>query len=122
MARVLKPSWQPPFWLLFGAGGMLAALIGPALVFVTGLAGPTGHGVPAATLDYDRAVAFARHPLGKAFLWVVVSLLLWHAAHRLYHTLHDVGLPTGTPTWIACYGTAAAGTVVAAMCLLLLGW
>ena len=31
-------SNQPVFWLLFGAGGMLSALFGVGLVFVTGIA------------------------------------------------------------------------------------
>ena len=41
----MKRSIAPVFWLLFGAGGMLAALAGPALVLITGLAAPTGIGV-----------------------------------------------------------------------------
>ena len=35
-------SNAPIFWLLFGAGGMLSALLGAALVGITGLAGPLG--------------------------------------------------------------------------------
>jgi len=122
MARALKPSWQPPFWLLFGAGGMLSALIGAALVFVTGLAGPTGTVLPEGAFGYARVLTFAQHPLGKAFAFAVVALFLWHAAHRLYHTLHDFGVHAGSVAWIACYGSAAAGTVVAAACLLAVGF
>ena len=33
MKPVLKRSNAPIFWSLFGAGGMLAALFGPALVY-----------------------------------------------------------------------------------------
>ena len=36
----LKRSNAPVFWLLFGAGGMLSALFGTALVFLTGIATP----------------------------------------------------------------------------------
>ncbi|MEI6722867.1 MAG: fumarate reductase subunit D, partial [Betaproteobacteria bacterium] len=32
----MKRSNAPIFWSLFGAGGMLSALTGPALVFITG--------------------------------------------------------------------------------------
>ncbi|HSV19430.1 MAG TPA: fumarate reductase subunit D, partial [Casimicrobiaceae bacterium] len=42
----MKRSNKPIFWSLFGAGGMLAALIGPMLVFMTGLAIPGGFLLP----------------------------------------------------------------------------
>jgi fumarate reductase subunit D len=38
----LKRSNAPIFWALFGAGGMLSALLGPMLVFITGIAVPLG--------------------------------------------------------------------------------
>ena len=38
----MKRSNAPVFWLLFGAGGMLCALLGTALVFITGIAVPFG--------------------------------------------------------------------------------
>src|SRR5213076_842866 len=38
----MKRSNKPIFWSLFGAGGMLSALIGPMLIFITGIAVPTG--------------------------------------------------------------------------------
>ena len=34
----MKRSNAPVFWLLFGAGGMLSALLGAMLVFITGIA------------------------------------------------------------------------------------
>jgi fumarate reductase subunit D len=117
----MKRSNQPFFWLLFGAGGMLSALIGAALVFITGLGTPLGLGMPAGALDYPRMLAFARSLPGKAFLVVVVSLFLWHAAHRIYHSLHDVGVPTGTLARLACYGSAAAGTLLAMWAVLAIG-
>lgn len=117
----MRRSAQPPLWLLFGAGGMLAALVGAAMVLVTGLAGPTGMLLPESTLDYASASAFARHPLGKAFLFAVVTLFLWHAAHRIFHTLHDVGVHANALAWAACYGSAMAGTGIAAVALLAIG-
>jgi fumarate reductase subunit D len=113
----MKRSSQPPLWALFGAGGMLSALFGAALVLVTGIAVPLGWGVPAGALEYERVIAFARSLIGKAFLFFVVSLFLWHAAHRIFHTLHDLGLRTGRPAWLLCYGSAAAGTLVAGIAL-----
>lgn len=117
----MKRSIQPVFWLLFGAGGMLSALLGAVLVFVTGLAGPLGL-EPARVMSYGAALAFARNGAGKAFLFAVVSLFAWHAAHRICHTLHDLGVPTGPMAQVACYGTALLATLAAADALLAIGW
>ena len=111
----MKRSTQPVFWLLFGAGGMLSATMGIAAVVVTGLALPFGFG-------YDDAVAFARHWAGKGLLWVVVSLFLWHGAHRIFHSLHDLGIHAKAASAIACYGLALAGTLVSASALLRIGF
>ena len=40
--KTRKRSNAPIFWGLFGAGGMIAALVGPMLVFITGIAVPLG--------------------------------------------------------------------------------
>ena len=106
-------STQPVFWLLFGAGGMLAALVGWMLVFITGIAIP---------FDYDTASAFARHWLGKAFLFVVITLFLWHGVHRIDHSLHDFGVRSKTASAVACYGIALMGTIAAASALLRIGF
>jgi fumarate reductase subunit D len=118
----LKPSNAPVFWLLFGAGGMLAALFGPMLVFITGLAVPLGWALPGDLLSYPRALAFAQHWAGKAFLFAIIALFAWHAAHRIFHCLHDLGLPTGAMAKLACYGGAALATAVALACLAAVGF
>ena len=118
----LTPSRAPLLWLLFGAGGMLAALLGPVLVFVTGIAVPLGWTLPADYLSYPRALAFAQHWAGKAFLAAVIVLFAWHAAHRIFHSLHDLGIPTGAVSKIACYGGAALVSAVALVALLALGF
>ena len=108
----MNRSNAPVYWSLFGAGGMLAALVGPGLVLVT-LAAPP---------DYARALDFAQGIVGKAFLFACASLFLWHAAHRLFHTLKDLGVRAGPGCWMLCYGVALAGTVVAASALLAIGF
>jgi fumarate reductase subunit D len=118
----MKRSNQPFFWLLFGAGGMLSALIGAMLVFITGVAAPLGVDAPAELMSYPGALAFARGIPGKLFLFVVVSLFLWHAAHRIYHSLHDFGIPPGALAQAACYGAALAGTLTAAAALVAIGF
>ena len=77
---------------MFGAGGMLAALFGPALVIMTGLAAPFGVGFSPTLIDYAHAIAFARHPLGKLVLLAVIALFAWHGAERIYLTLKDMHL------------------------------
>jgi fumarate reductase subunit D len=118
----MKRSNAPIFWLLFGAGGMLSALLGAMLVFITGIAVPLGWPLPSDLMSYPHMLALAQNAFGKAFLFVVLALFAWHAVHRLFHSLHDVGMPTGTAAKLACYGTALALTLVAAASLLSLGF
>ncbi len=118
----MNRSNAPIFWLLFGAGGMLAALVGAMLVFITGIAAPMGWMLPHALPDYDRVHALAQHWLGKGFLFAIIALFLWHSAHRIFHTLHDLGVHAGTGAKLVCYGIAMAGTVVAAGALLQIGF
>lgn len=108
-------SHAPIFWLLFGAGGMLAALFGPALVYLTGI--DSGWLFPAGMLSYARVTAVTHSLVGKAFLFFVVSLFAWHAMHRILCSLHDVGIHKGLVAKLVCYGVAAVLTLVAAFAL-----
>ncbi len=115
-------SHAPIFWLLFGGGGMLAALVGVMLVFITGIAVPIGWPLPQDLLAYPRMLTFAQHWLGKAFVLAVVSLFAWHAAHRILCTLHDVGIHKGMVAKLCCYGAALAITAVTSANLLRIGF
>lgn len=101
---------------------MLSALVGWMLVLITGIAAPLDLLSARSMLSYENVLAFARNPVGKAFLFATVSLFMWHAAHRIYHTLHDFGVRTGPVAWICCYGVALLATLVAAWRLLALGF
>jgi len=114
-------SHSPVFWLLFGAGGMLAALLGPALVFIT-LTAPHGWLFSADLLSYPRILGLAQHWLGKALLLAVVSLFAWHAVHRILCSLHDIGIHKTFAVKLGCYGVAFALTVVSGWALLALGF
>lgn len=114
-------SKAPIFWVMFGAGGMLAALFGTMLVFLTGLAGPMGWMGPD-FMSYPRMLAFSQNWIAKAFLFAVIAFFGWHAVHRIYHSLHDLGIPLGTPAKLICYGSALAITVVTAVSLLSTGF
>ena len=114
----MKRSNEPIFWSLFGAGGMLAALIGPALVFITGIAVPFGFIYSPDTMSYAHMLAFAQNWVGKIFLFAVVSLFLWHAAHRIHILLHDFGVHAVNLVRLITYGFAFVGTVWAGYALL----
>jgi len=117
-----KRSISPLFWLLFGAGGMLSALFGPALILVTGVMVPHGWGVPASFGSYDNVLAFARNPVGKLVLLALIALLFWHAAERLFLTLHDMRVaPAPLLRWLT-YGVAALLTIVVVVLLLAIGF
>jgi fumarate reductase subunit D len=118
----MKRSHEPIFWSLFGAGGMLSAAIAPILIFITGIIAPTGLWMPPEALDHARVLGFAQHWIGKLLILAVISLFLFHAAHRIYHGLHDLGVHAGTGTMVAAYGSALAGTFAAAALLLKIGF
>jgi fumarate reductase subunit D len=118
----MKRSNEPIFWSLFGAGGMLSALAAPILIFITGIIAPIGLWIPPQALDYSRVLGFAQHWIGKLLLLAVISLFLFHAVHRIYHGLHDLGIHAGTGAMVAAYGSALLGTLIAAYLLLAVGF
>ena len=111
MARSNKPM----LWLPFAGGGLVAALLTPVLILITGVLVPLG----VLHLRYETIAAFAENPIGKVILFGAVALPAWHAAHRLRMTTHDLGLGGGIAVKAACYGAAwlliiaAAGALIA---------
>lgn len=119
---MIKRSNKPVFWALFGGGGMLSALIGPMLIFITGIAVPMGFLLPADALHYDRMLAFARNPVGKLAILAVISLFLFHGCHRMYHCLHDFGVHVSPALKAAFHGFAIIGTLLALYLLFSIGF
>jgi fumarate reductase subunit D len=111
----MAKSNKPMLWLPFAGGGLVAALIIPVLILITGVLVPLG----ALHLRYETLAAFAHHPIGKLIVLGAIALPAWHAAHRLRMTAHDLGLGSGFAVKLACYGTAwllifvAAGALIA---------
>jgi fumarate reductase subunit D len=116
--RPLKRSNKPIFWSMFGAGGMLSALIGPMLMLLTLIAIPLGLLLPPETLSYARVLAFVHWWPGKLALFVVIWLFSFHALHRFYHTLHDFGLHIGAGGKAFFHGIAGVMTLVGGYLLL----
>ena len=112
----MRRSITPCLWLLFSAGGTVAALLFPIHLFLTGLAFPLGWLDPP---RYESLYGLLRHPLTRLYLFVLISLPLFHWAHRFRYTLYD-GLQLKHLTEliaVLCYGTALAGTAMAAYTL-----
>jgi len=112
-----KRSPEPLLWLLFSSGGMVAAMLVPVLLFLFGVAFPLGW-LTAPGHDYLASVV--SHPVTLLVLFGLCVLALFHWAHRFRYTLYD-GLQLKryrVPIGILCYGSAVAGSVVAALVLL----
>ena len=111
-----KRSNEPLSWALFGAGGIVAALLLPIHILLFGLAFPLGLlGSP----SYQELLALVRHPLTRIYLFILCSLLLFHWAHRFRYTISD-GLQVkhlSGPIVVIFYGAAIYGTVLAAYLL-----
>jgi fumarate reductase subunit D len=118
--KLPERSNSPIFWLLFGGGGMVAALFGPALVLITGLLVPLG--MLSGLMSYPRMLAFAQNFVGKGFLVAVIALMAWHASHRLLCSVHDLGIHKTLAVKTVFYGCAALITGVTAFCLVRIGF
>jgi len=102
-------------WGLFAAGGTLSAFIFPVLIalFLMVALGNAPEG-----LQYEKIHAFSASWPGKLCLFVVISLALWHAAHRLRVVFHDFGVRKDKAVANAVYLVALIGTVLTAFYLL----
>lgn len=110
-------SLEPLLWLAFSAGGVLAALLIPSLLFLFGVAFPLGWIAPP---DHARLIAVLGHPLVRLAAFLLCSLSLAHWAHRFRYTLYD-GLQIKHLNELVnlfCYGSAVVGSILAAYLLI----
>ena len=106
-------SNEPFWWALFGAGGMIAALLLPITIVITSIL------VMASVVSTDELRVLFTKPVVRVYLFAIISLPLFHWAHRFRFTLVDLGLKSlKAPIAALCYGSAIAGSVVAALLLL----
>ena len=111
-----KRTIEPLLWLLFSAGGVLAALFLPILLLLFGLAFPLGWLAPP---NHEHLLAVLHHPLTRGALFLLCMLALFHWAHRFRYTLYD-GLQIkhlNELINLLCYGGAIAGSVATAYLL-----
>src|SRR5262249_3276902 len=107
-----KRSIEPLLWLLFSAGGVLAAFLLPVLLLLFGLAFPLGLLSPPKP---EYLLAGLRHPVTRVVLFLLCLLSLFHWAHRFRYTLYD-GLQIKHLNGMInlfCYGGAIGGSVLA---------
>jgi fumarate reductase subunit D len=112
----MSQSHKPIIWGLFAAGGTLAAFVLPVLILITCFAVPLGL-VSADVLSYERVLDLIEHPLSKLVTFAILFLIIWHAAHRMRITAHDLGIRNDTVVMVICYGIAAAGTILSLIAL-----
>lgn len=107
-----KRELEPLLWLLFSAGGVLAALFVPVLVLLFGFAFPLRWLEPP---SHAHLLAVVGHPVTRVALFLLVALSLFHWAHRFRYTLYD-GLQIkhlNELVTLFCYGGAMLGSALA---------
>lgn len=108
----MKKSITPFMWALFGAGGAITAFFIPVLLFLNGLVIPLGW---IEAPRYEDLLLLVKHPLTRLFLFALISLSLFHWAHRFRYTLYD-GLQLkhlNELVAVICYGGAMIVTLAA---------
>ena len=113
---------EPLWWGLFAGGGMVAAMLVPIHIALTGIAVPLGWLSEPQTL-------YQLWPV-RLYLFVLIALSFFHCGHRIYHPLfhfaHRVyhSLPNlalqiiRKPVAVLVYGGAVTGAVAAGWILL----
>ncbi len=113
--KTLMLRLEPPIWVLFGLGMMVAALLYPGWLLVVGLAQPLGV-LSAEALSYERALGLAAHPIGRLVLVAAIALPLWGGAHHVRHVAIDFGgIARDVAFGSLCYAVALAGSVLAVL-------
>ncbi len=103
---------EPFWWGMFSLGGVIAALLIPVHIFFVGLAVPLGL-IDKSLLEFNRMKSLLANPLVKVYVFALVVLPLFHAAHRIRFSLHEMGIRKLLFSLdILCYGGALLGTAV----------
>jgi fumarate reductase subunit D len=103
MAKSNEPLWWAPFF----AGAGISALLMPVTILIILVAGFGG-------MDGKQLWELLNQFLVRLILFVLISLSLFHATHRIRYILVDLGLKAAKgPIAMACYGSAIVGSGLA---------
>ena len=123
-AHAHKPARMHALWWgLFAAGGMTAALLLPVHILFQGILAPlglvqvpgkvVGPGGIDLSASYESLRAAVANPLVKLYLLALISLPLYHVAHRLLYVAIDLRLGIPRPLLgLLFYGGAVLGTLL----------
>src|SRR5262249_22572866 len=88
------------------AGGVITALVAPVLIIIIGFL------VPGKQVGFDRLHEIFTNPFGRLALFGLAFFTFFLCAHRVRHTLTEVGLKQfERPITMACNLAALAGTI-----------
>ncbi len=87
----------------------MAAFFIPITLVLTGIA------VPAGWISTEGLRELVAHPFARLYLFVLISLPMFHGAHRFRYVVAELGLKRlhGVLA-VVCYGSALVATVLAA--------
>lgn len=77
--------------------------------------------LPRTMLDYAHVRGWLHNLAGAALTFALIALLLFHGAHRLQHSLYDLGWRARALPKLLCCGSAALASATAAWLLVRLG-
>ena len=104
------------WWFMFGAGGLVAAILMLVHVVLQGILGPLG----IVSVVTPSSTAVFGNPIVKLYLLVLIGVPFFHFAHRLRYLLVDLGVPAAktVPAQVVFYGGAIVVVLVTIWVLL----
>ncbi len=102
-------------WGVFSAGGFIAALLLPVLIYVNSVAFPLGLW-PATTMDPTSLLVSQR--LSALFVFLTIAGSLYHGVFRFTSTLPELGLGR-VKERVAAFGYAVVGAGIVMLLLYL---
>ena len=106
-----KRTTEPFWWGLFAVGGMVAAMFMPVHLLLTGILTPS-RAIDAPT--HAEAYALFSNWAFRVYLCVLITLPLFHWAHRFRAAFMDFGLRAiGEPVAFILYAVAIGGSIFA---------
>ena len=105
MRRWAGRTNEPLFWALFGGGGMVSVFLMPVLIVIFAFLVPFGV-FGGAEGTYETMHGLLTNWFASLVIFLVLALVLWHAAHRFFHSLHDLKIHPPEIVRVMIYGVA----------------